>query len=88
MAITFELPEHIEKNLREEFGDLNQAAKEAFLVQSYRESRLSVGDIAQILDIGVLETEQWLGERGVPLNYTVDDFHDDCASLAKDFPPQ
>ncbi len=39
--ISFELPEDIEKHLRHELGDLSQAAKEAFLIQAYREARIS-----------------------------------------------
>ncbi len=36
MRISFELPAGIEQHLRQEFGDLNQIAKEAALVELYR----------------------------------------------------
>ena len=84
--VTFELPQHIERQLREGFGDLSQAAKEAFLVQCYRDERLSVGQVAEILGRGVIAAQAWLAERGAPLNYSVEDFEADCRSLGKDFP--
>ena len=83
MAITFDLPPDVEQVLRERFGDLSQAAKEAFLVQSYRESRLSVGQIARVLGLGVIETQAWLAERGAPLNYSPTDLEEDRETLAK-----
>ncbi len=86
MSITFELPGDVERSLRDRFGDLSQAAKEAFLIQTYREGRLSCGQLARILGKGVLETYTWLQERGAPLNYSLKDFDDDCASLAEKFP--
>lgn len=85
MAITFHLPQDVENALRERFGDLSQAAKEAFLVQSYRESRLSLGQIAGVLGMGVIETQAWLAERGAPLNYSPTDLEEDRETLAKLF---
>lgn len=86
MTIRFELPQDVEDELRERFGDLDQAAKEAFLIQSYRDGRLSVGQVAGILGRGVIETQAWLSERGAPLNYSVDDLEEDRRSLAKLLP--
>lgn len=86
MAIQFELPQDVEDELRERFGDLDQAAKEAFLIQSYRDGRLSVGQVAAIRGRGVIETQAWLSERGAPLNYSVDDLEEDRRTLAKLFP--
>jgi len=83
MAITFELPRDVEQILRERFGDLSEAAKEAFLVQSYREERLSVGQIAAVLGKGVIETQAWLAEKGAPLGYSTEDLEEDREALAK-----
>jgi predicted HTH domain antitoxin len=82
MSITFELPQDIEKDLRKLPGDLDQAAKEAFLVQSYREGRLSVGQIASVMGKGIIETQAWLGERGAFLNYSAADLEEDRNTLA------
>lgn len=83
MAITFELPQDVEHVLRERFGDLDQAAKEAFLVQSYRESRISVGQVARVLCMGVVEAQAWLADRGAPLNYGASDLEQDRKTLAE-----
>jgi predicted HTH domain antitoxin len=82
MSITFELPKEVEQSLREKFGDLNQAAKEAFLVQGYREGRLSMGQVARVLGKGVVETQAWLSEKGAPLNYSPDDLEEDRKTIA------
>jgi len=83
MAITFELPQDVESVLREKFGDLSQAAKEAFLVQSYIEGRLSVGQVARALGKGVMDAQECLAERGASLNYSPADLEDDRETLAK-----
>ncbi len=86
MTITFELPPEFEATLREQFGDLSAAAKEAFLVHNYEQGKLSLGQVAQAIGKGVLEAQQWLGERTNTPNYSVEDLEEDRASLAKDFP--
>lgn len=86
MTVRFDLPHDMEQHLRREFGDLDQAAKEALLIESYREGRLSAGKIAEILGKGVIETYEWLNLHGVPLNYTLDDLQADRATIARLFP--
>ena len=85
MSVTFELPKDVERDLRERFGDLGQVAKEAFLVQSYRENSLSVGQIARILQRGVIETQAWLSERGAQIDYSLQDLEEDRETLDKLF---
>lgn len=41
MALCIDLPVEIEVSLRTHFGDLDQAAKEACLVEFYRQDRLT-----------------------------------------------
>lgn len=86
MAISFDLPHDLEAHLRSEFGDLDQTAKEALLMASYREGRLSAGRIAEILNKGVIETYAWLSEHGIPLNYSLEDLHADRETIAALFP--
>ncbi|HOB75083.1 MAG TPA: UPF0175 family protein [Phycisphaerae bacterium] len=87
MTISFSMPDHIEEHLRGEVGpDLGQAAKEALAIQLYREGRISLGLVAEMLEMGVIEADEWLGKRGVPLNYTAEDFEADRKSLAEVFP--
>ena len=84
MAINFVLPVEIEQELRNRLGDLNAAAKEAFLIENYRAGLLSVGDIAAILGVPTkYEAERWLGQRGVTWNYGLAELEEDRATLAR-----
>ncbi len=86
MDLRIELPERIEAALREEWGDLSRAAKEALAIESYRTGRISAGFLAEMLGMGVIEAREWLAQRGVPLPYSPHDLEEDCRDLAGLFP--
>jgi predicted HTH domain antitoxin len=65
MSVTFDLPNNIEKDLRRQLGDLNQAAKEAALVELYRQDKLSQHELAEALGISRLEVEAVLKKHNV-----------------------
>jgi len=88
MSINIEIPKKSEEALRAEWGDLEQAAKEALLIESYRAGKVSVGFLAETLGMGVIEADQWLAKRGVPLNYSVDDLDADRKTLNDLFHPR
>ncbi len=82
MAITFELPAEVERELQRQVGDLGRAAKEAFIIENYRAGLLSIGDVAELLGFETrFEAEQWLGRRGVRMNYSVEDLEADRRTL-------
>lgn len=72
--------------LQAQWGDLSVAAKEALAIESYRTGRISLGVLAEMLDMGVIEADAWLAQRGVPLDYTPDDLAADRDDLAALFP--
>jgi len=41
MTISFELPQDIEQHIRTDGGDLNRDAKEVYLMEQYRQAKLS-----------------------------------------------
>ena len=88
MSINIEIPKKSEEALRAEWGDLEQAAKEALLIESSRAGKVSVGFLAETLGMGVIEADQWLAKRGVPLNYSVDDLDADRKTLNDLFHPR
>jgi hypothetical protein len=47
MAVTFELPGDVEQNLRREFSDFDLAAKEATLLEIYRQGRISQSELSR-----------------------------------------
>lgn len=51
MSITFTLPPTIEEGLRAQFGDVAAIAKEATLVELYRQAKLSHGQFAEALGL-------------------------------------
>lgn len=81
MTITFQLEDDLESQLRRDLGDLSQAARDALLIEAYRLGKLSIGRLARTLGIGVVDADQWLAQRGIPLNYTFEDFQTDQNTL-------
>jgi predicted HTH domain antitoxin len=81
MAISFHLETELEDQLRRDLGDLGKAARDALLIDAYRKGKLSIGRLARSLEVSVLEADQWLAERGVPLNYSFEDFEADVQTL-------
>lgn len=65
MAVSFELPKDMERNLRQSLGDLDQAAKEATLVDLYRRDQITAYELAQALRLSRLETEALLKRHNV-----------------------
>jgi hypothetical protein len=65
MSISFELPAGIEQHLRRELGDLNQIAKEAALVELYRNGKLTHHQLGIALGLDRLETEALLKRHNV-----------------------
>jgi predicted HTH domain antitoxin len=87
MTISFSMPDRVEQYLRTALGgDVSQAAKEALAVDLYRKGNISLGLLAEMLGMGVLEADAWLADRGVPLNYSAQDFEADQKALAEVFP--
>ena len=84
MSVSFDLPESIEKQLRAELGDLDAAAKEAALVELYRQEQLSHGKLAECLGISRFETDAVLRRHRVTEDLlTVDELDEQLGSLRK-----
>jgi predicted HTH domain antitoxin len=86
MRVDIDIPERLECALRQEWGDLSVAARDALAIESYRTGRISVGFLAEMLGMGVIQAEEWLAQRGVPLNFTQEDLDADLRDLAELFP--
>jgi hypothetical protein len=65
MAVMFELPQEMERSLRRQLGDLDQVAKEAALVELYRQDRVTAHELGQALDLSRLETDALLKRHNV-----------------------
>ena len=57
MAVGFDLPTDIEQFLRHELGNLDQAVKEAALVELYRQEKLTHHQLSKALGLSRLEID-------------------------------
>jgi predicted HTH domain antitoxin len=85
MHVRIDISQEAEDALRREWGDLDQAAKDALLIESYRAGKISLGFLAELMGVSRWEAEQWLGRRGVTWNYGLDDLESDRKTLAELF---
>jgi len=73
MAVTIELPIEIERELRRDIANLDQAAKEAMLIELYRQDKLTHLQLAAALDLDRFETEAVLKKHNVTEDFPTDD---------------
>jgi len=70
-----------------QWGDTPQAigrhVVEDAVIERYRAGRLSHRQAGEALGLNYWETETFLKERGVPLNYSAPDLEADAATLEK-----
>lgn len=80
--ISFELPESIEKHLAAVSGNVDAAAKEAVVVELYRQGQLSHGTLAECLGISRPEVDGVLTRHGVTEDLlTVAEFREQLQTL-------
>lgn len=86
MQVRIDIPSDLHNALQSSWGDVSTAAKEALAIESYRTGRISLGMMAEFLGMGVLEADEWLARRAVPIPITEEDFEADRRDLASIFP--
>lgn len=65
MAVTVELPAPLEERLRATCADLDAEAKEAMLIELYRQEKLSRYELSLALNLGRFETDALLKRHNV-----------------------
>jgi predicted HTH domain antitoxin len=83
MSLVLNLSPSAENAFRDAWGDqIDQKGLEALAIEGYREGKLSIGKLAELLGLPTSQdADRWLAARGVALNYSADDFRDDCSTL-------
>jgi hypothetical protein len=81
MTIQFEIPHDIEQELGGNGADLNGEAREAFLVEHYRQDRISHHQLAEALGLSRLETEGVLKRHKVSSGVTAEEMRVQAAAL-------
>ena len=81
MNISFEIPPDIEQELRTNGADLNGEAREAYLVELYRQHRISQHQLAEALELTRVEADGVLKRHEVWLELTPEELAAEAASL-------
>ncbi len=81
MLVTVEMPDQVARQWGETPIAVGRHVMEDAAVQGYRTGRLSQRQVGAMLGLDYWQTESFLHERGIPLNYTADDLADDQATL-------
>jgi predicted HTH domain antitoxin len=82
MKLTIEIPEVMEKTLQRQLGqDLGQAAKESLAIAWYQTEKLSIGQVAEFLDISVYEAEGLMKRHQIAAPHAITDYEQDRNTL-------
>jgi demethoxyubiquinone hydroxylase (CLK1/Coq7/Cat5 family) len=65
MNISFEIPTDIEQQIRATGVDLNREAKEVYLMEQYRQAKITHRQLQEALGLSFHETEDLLKQRGI-----------------------
>jgi len=84
MALTIQLPAEVERNLRSTLGNLDQAGKEAMLIELFRQRKLNHYELSQALGLDRFETDDLLHKHNVTEDLpTLQDLEADEATLTR-----
>jgi hypothetical protein len=81
MTIIFELPQEIEREICTNGTDLSGEAREAYLVELYRQDRITHHQLAQALGLTRIETDGLLKHYKVSSGPTLDQLWAEIGSL-------
>ncbi len=74
MTIAFEIPRDIEQQIGSDGADLNRDAKEVYLMEQYRQARITHRQLEEALDLSFQETELLLKQRGLGQDLDIEEF--------------
>jgi hypothetical protein len=84
MRIVFDLPSYIEQEIARHGGDANQAAKEAALVDWYRQGKISQSQLAEALGITRMEADGVLKRHQVYLEITPEEHEAEVRAMREE----
>ncbi len=83
MQVTVELPDQVARQWGEIPDAVGRHVMEDAAIEGYRAGRLSHRQVGAMLGLDYWQTETFLKQRGVPLNYSAADLAADSATLAR-----
>jgi predicted HTH domain antitoxin len=82
--VTIDLPAEVLENLRRESADLEMEVREAFLLELFRQGRLSHFELAQALGLDRFETDTFLKRHNIfEGSLTMEDLEADRLTLER-----
>ncbi len=82
MEITVSIPDRFVP-AAEINGDLSRQMLEAYAIENYRQIKMSLGQLCELLDLSINEANAFLTEHKVPSNFTMDDLDADMRDVEK-----
>lgn len=83
MQVTVEMPDQVARQWGETPDAVGRHVMEDAAVEGYRAGRLTQRQVGAMLGLDYWQTETFLSNRAVPLNYSVADLAADNATLEK-----
>jgi predicted HTH domain antitoxin len=74
MTITFDIPQSIQQRVLSEGADPNREAKLAYLIDLYRQDRITHDDLSEALGLEFHQTQQLIKEHGAGDDFNLADF--------------
>jgi hypothetical protein len=81
MQVTMEMPDQVARQWGETPDAVVRHVMEDAALEGYRAGRLTQRQVGAMLGFDYWQTEAFLKDRAVPLNYSADDLADDLATL-------
>jgi predicted HTH domain antitoxin len=83
MQVAVEMPDQVARQWGETPNAVGRHVMEDAAIEGYRAGRLSQRQVGAMLGLDYWQTEAFLNERVVPLNYSAADLASDNATLEK-----
>lgn len=80
MEITVSIPDRFVPSA-EVNGDVSRQMLEAYAIENYRQLRMSLGQLSELLDMSIDEANAFLKRHNVPANCTKEDLAADLRAL-------
>jgi hypothetical protein len=74
MTISFELPQDIEQQIRTNGADLDREARESYLVELYRQDRISHAQLRVALNVSFHEAERLIKDHAAGHDFPLNEF--------------
>ncbi len=74
MTISFDIPQEIEQQIRTDGVDLGRDAKEVYLMEQYRQAKITHRQLEEALDLSFHEAEQLLKRRDMGQDLDIEEF--------------